>query len=73
MPVSASATPYALGGLGSRAGSASSTSSPAAVRPRVGDAGGRPVRIEQAQGILIAALGVLPRYYRYECRAIDLD
>src|SRR5512132_4039192 len=29
--------------------------------------GGRPVRIEQAQGILIAALGVLARYYRYEC------
>ena len=29
--------------------------------------GGRPVRVEQAQGILIAALGVLARYYRYEC------
>jgi hypothetical protein len=28
--------------------------------------GGRPVRVEQAQGILIAALGVLARYYRYE-------
>jgi hypothetical protein len=28
--------------------------------------GGRPVRVEQAQGILIAALGVLARHYGYE-------
>ncbi len=27
--------------------------------------GGRPVRIEQAQGILVAALGVLAAYYGY--------
>ncbi len=27
--------------------------------------GGRPVRIEQAQGILVAALGVLAGYYGY--------
>ncbi len=27
--------------------------------------GGRPVRVEQAQGILVAALGVLMRYYGY--------
>jgi hypothetical protein len=26
--------------------------------------GGRPVRVEQAQGILVAALGVLAQYYR---------
>lgn len=28
--------------------------------------GGRPVRVEQAQGIMVAALGVLARHYRYE-------
>jgi hypothetical protein len=28
--------------------------------------GGRPVRQEQAQGILVAALGVLARHFRYE-------
>ena len=28
--------------------------------------GGRPVRQEQAQGILVAALGVLAAHYRYE-------
>jgi hypothetical protein len=28
--------------------------------------GGRSVRIEQAQGILVAALGVLAGYYGYE-------
>ena len=28
--------------------------------------GGRPVRVEQAQGILIAALGTLARHYGYE-------
>ena len=28
--------------------------------------GGRPVRVEQAQGILMAALGVLAGYYGYE-------
>ena len=28
--------------------------------------GGRPVRIEQAQGILVAALGVLTRHYGYD-------
>jgi hypothetical protein len=27
--------------------------------------GGRPVRVEQAQGILVAALGVLARHYGY--------
>jgi hypothetical protein len=27
--------------------------------------GGRPVRIEHAQGILVAALGVLAGYYGY--------
>jgi hypothetical protein len=27
--------------------------------------GGRPVRVEQAQGILVAALGVLEKYYGY--------
>jgi hypothetical protein len=27
--------------------------------------GGRPVRVEQAQGILVAALGVLARFYGY--------
>jgi hypothetical protein len=27
--------------------------------------GGRPVRIEQAQAILVAALGVLAGHYRY--------
>ena len=27
--------------------------------------GGRPVRVEQAQGILVAALGVLAGYYGY--------
>jgi hypothetical protein len=27
--------------------------------------GGKPVRVEQAQGILVAALGMLARYYRY--------
>jgi hypothetical protein len=27
--------------------------------------GGRPVRVEQAQGILVAALGVLAAYYGY--------
>jgi hypothetical protein len=30
--------------------------------------GGRPVRIEQAQGILVAALGVLAGYYGYGAR-----
>ena len=30
--------------------------------------GGRPVRVEQAQGILVAALGVLAGYYGYERR-----
>ena len=31
--------------------------------------GGRPVRVEQAQGILVAALGVLAGWYGYErCR-----
>lgn len=37
--------------------------------PRMGHAPGlggpRPVRIEQAQGILVAALGVLADYYGY--------
>ena len=28
--------------------------------------GGRPVRVEQAQGILVAALGVLARHYGYQ-------
>jgi hypothetical protein len=28
--------------------------------------GGRPVRVEQAQGILIAALGTLAGHYGYE-------
>ena len=27
--------------------------------------GGRPVRVEQAQGILVAALGVLAKWYGY--------
>jgi len=27
--------------------------------------GGKPVRVEQAQVILVAALGMLARYYRY--------
>jgi hypothetical protein len=27
--------------------------------------GGRPVRVEQAHGILVAALGVLARHYGY--------
>jgi len=30
--------------------------------------GGRPVRIEQAQGILVAALGVLARHMGYRTR-----
>jgi hypothetical protein len=30
--------------------------------------GGRPVRVEQAQGILVAALGVWARHYGYERR-----
>jgi hypothetical protein len=30
--------------------------------------GGRPVRVEQAQGILVAALGVLARHYGYDER-----
>jgi hypothetical protein len=30
--------------------------------------GGRPVRVEQAPGILVAALGVLARYYGYSGR-----
>ena len=30
--------------------------------------GGRPVRVEQAQGILVAALGVLAGHYRYDGR-----
>jgi hypothetical protein len=30
--------------------------------------GGRPVRAEQAQGILVAALGVLARWYGYKGR-----
>ena len=29
--------------------------------------GGRPVRTEQAQGILVAALGVLAGWYGYGC------
>ena len=27
--------------------------------------GGKPVRVEQAQGILVAALGMLASHYRY--------
>jgi hypothetical protein len=30
--------------------------------------GGRPVRVEQAQGILVAALGMLARWYGYGSR-----
>jgi hypothetical protein len=30
--------------------------------------GGRPVRVEQAQGILVAALGVLAGHYNYGSR-----
>jgi hypothetical protein len=30
--------------------------------------GGRPVRVEQAQGILVAALGVLAGWYGYGSR-----
>ena len=30
--------------------------------------GGRPVRVEQAQGILVAALGMLAAWYGYERR-----
>jgi hypothetical protein len=32
--------------------------------------GGRPVRVEQAQGILVAALGVLVGYYGYEADGV---
>ena len=59
----------ALGGLGSPAGSCvwhvvglQRSIREWAVRQGWG---GRPVRVEQAQGILVAALGVLVRYYGY--------
>jgi hypothetical protein len=34
--------------------------------------GGRPVRVEQAQGILVAALGVLVSYYGYVRRRFGI-
>jgi hypothetical protein len=59
----------AFGGLGSPAGSCvwhidglQRSIREWAIRPVWG---GRPVRIEQAQGILVATLGVLARYYGY--------
>jgi hypothetical protein len=33
--------------------------------------GGRPVRFEQAQGILVAVLGVLAGYYGYEAHVAE--
>jgi len=32
--------------------------------------GGKPVRAEQAQGILVAALGMLARHYDYQRRVV---
>jgi hypothetical protein len=60
----------ALGGIGSPAGSCvwhvvGLQSSVREWAMRQGW-GGRPVRQEQAQGILIAALGMLARHFRYE-------
>ena len=42
--------------------------------PRVGDGqgcGGKPVRVEQAQRILVAVLGVLAGYYGYEAHVAE--
>jgi hypothetical protein len=62
----------ALGGLGSPAGSCvwhvvglQRTIREWAMRQGWG---GKPVRVEQAQGILVAALGVLAGHYRYDGR-----
>jgi hypothetical protein len=59
----------ALGGLGSPASSCvwHVVGLQRSIRERMMRQGwdGRPVRVEQAQGILIAALGVLAKYYGY--------
>ena len=59
----------ALGGLGSPAGSCVWHVVGLQLRSasgRCARAGGRPVRVQQAQGILIAALGTLAGHYGYE-------
>ena len=59
----------ALGGLGSPAGSCVwhvvGLQRSVSEWARRQGWGGRPIRVEQAQGILIAALGVLAKYYGY--------